>query len=74
MTQFSSQTAILKIKLHYVPSQIVLCSSSFSFGLNVSDIKYVVHYVVPSPVEGSMQEVGWAEEARFDRSCNPFNL
>mgnify|MGYP001792677308 FL=1 len=40
--------------------QIVLCSSSFSLGLNLAGIKYVVHYGVPSSVEDYVQEVGRA--------------
>lgn len=39
-------------------TQVIFCTSSFSLGLNLSHIHFVVHYGVPSSVEDSVQETG----------------
>lgn len=41
-------------------TQVVMCSSSFSLGLNLTGIDYVIHYGAPSSVEEYLQETGRA--------------
>ena len=38
--------------------RVVLCTSSLSVGVNLTDIKYVIHYGIPTSVSDFLQETG----------------
>lgn len=43
---------------------VVLCTSSFSLGLDLADIEYVVHYGVPNTVTDFIKETGSASREK----------
>ena len=59
-------------------SRVVIATSALGMGVNIQDVRQIIHYGVPSDLESYVQEVGWG--GRDGKPCEavlyyrPFHL